>query len=51
MYTNVPITPHATRGYPVDHALVRANRAQRGPRRRFVLVRAVTARLRRAAQR
>jgi hypothetical protein len=51
MYTNAPIAPHATRGYPVDHALVRANRAQRGPRRRFVLLLAVTARLRRSAPR
>jgi hypothetical protein len=48
---NAPITPHATRGYPVDHALVRANRAQRGSRRRSARLRALAKRLGRAAQR
>ena len=47
MNTN-PITPQALRGYPVDYALLRANRAQRGRRRRFAALRAVAARLRRA---
>ncbi|HET6173482.1 MAG TPA: hypothetical protein VFD90_12785 [Gaiellales bacterium] len=41
-----PIAPQAMRGYPVDHDLLRANRAQRGPRRRFSAVRALAARLR-----
>ena len=41
-----PVTPQALRGYPVDHTLVRANRAQRGPRRRFRILRTLAARLR-----
>lgn len=44
---NHPITPQALRGYPIDHELLRANRAQRGPRRRLATLRAVAARLRR----
>jgi hypothetical protein len=42
-----PITPQAIRGYPIDHELLRGNRAQRGPRRRFSALRAIAARLRR----
>jgi hypothetical protein len=41
-----PITPQALRGYPVDHNLIRANRAQRGPRRRLGILRTLTVRLR-----
>jgi hypothetical protein len=41
-----PITPQALRGYPVDHNLIRANRAQRGPRRRLRILRILTVRLR-----
>jgi hypothetical protein len=40
-----PITPPATRGYPIDHDLVRARRAQRGTRRRFAGLRPLAARL------
>jgi hypothetical protein len=40
-----PIAPHALRGYPVDHDLLRANRAQRGPGRRLARLRAAAARL------
>ena len=36
---------YETRGYPVDHDLVRANRAQRGPHR-FVTLRAFAGRAR-----
>lgn len=43
--SNHPVTPQALRGYPIDHDLLRANRAQRGPRRRFSALRAVAARL------
>jgi hypothetical protein len=46
MYST-PITPQATRGYPVDHRLRDAHRAQRGQRRRFATLRAAAARLRR----
>ena len=42
-----PITPQALRGYPIDHELLRANRAQRGPRRRLAALRAVATWLRR----
>ena len=45
MNTN-PIPPGPPR-IPVDYALLRANRAQRGRRRRFAALRAVAARLRR----
>jgi hypothetical protein len=41
-----PLTPQALRGYPIDHDLLRANRAQRGPRRRFSALRTLAARLR-----
>ena len=44
---NSPITPQALRGYPIDHELLRANRAQRGTRPRFSALRAVVAWLRR----
>jgi hypothetical protein len=44
---NHPITPQALRGYPTDHELLRANRAQRGPRRRLSALRAVAGWLRR----
>jgi hypothetical protein len=44
---NHPITPQALRGYPIDHELLRANRAQRGPRRRLAALRAVATWLRR----
>ena len=44
---NHPITPQALRGYPIDHELLRANRAQRGPRRRLATLRAVAGWLRR----
>jgi hypothetical protein len=44
--TSPPITPQALRGYPVDHDLIRANRAQRGQRGRFRILRALAARLR-----
>ena len=40
-----PVAPQALRGYPVDHDLIRANRAQRGPRRRFRILRTLTLRL------
>ena len=40
-----PVTPQL-RGYPVDHALVRANRAQSGPRRRRAPFGGLAARLR-----
>ena len=42
-----PIAPQALRGYPVDHDLVRSNRAQRVPRRRLRGLRALATRLRR----
>ena len=42
-----PIIPQALRGYPVDHDLLRAHRAQRRPRRRFAALRASPPRLRR----
>jgi hypothetical protein len=38
-----PLTPQALRGYPIDHDLLRANRAQRGTRRRFSALRALAA--------
>jgi hypothetical protein len=44
--SNRPVTPQALRGYPIDHDLLRSNRAQRGPRRRFSLLRTIAARLR-----
>ena len=41
-----PIAPQALRGYPVDHGFIRANRAQRGQRRRFLILRTLMVRLR-----
>jgi hypothetical protein len=43
---NAPI-PQATHGYPIDLRLRDASRAQRGARRRFSILRALPARLRR----
>jgi hypothetical protein len=40
-----PIAPQGLRGYPIDHDLLRANRAQRGPRRRLAVLRALATRL------
>jgi hypothetical protein len=40
-----PIAPQALRGYPIDHDLLRANRAQRGRSLRFAILRAVATRL------
>ena len=40
-----PIAPQALRGYPIDHDLLRANRAQRGPGLRLAILRAVATRL------
>ena len=48
---NAPLTPQATRGYPVDPALLRIRRAERAGRRRFAALRAAAARLRRSPQR
>lgn len=44
-----PLIPQATSGYPVDHRLRAAARAERGARPRFVRVRALVVRLRRGA--
>jgi hypothetical protein len=41
-----PIAPQGLRGYPVDYELIRSNRAQRGQRRRFQILRALATRLR-----
>ena len=47
--SNTPLTPQATCGYPVDHRLRDAARAQRIPRDRLKALRAAAARLRRSA--
>lgn len=46
--SRTPLTPQATCGYPIDHRLRDAARAQRIPRDRFKALRVVVARLRRA---
>jgi hypothetical protein len=40
-----PIAPQALRGYPVDHDLLHANRAQRDPGRRLAFLRALATRV------
>jgi hypothetical protein len=45
MNTN-SIAQQGLRGYPVDHDLVRAHRAQRGQRRRLRFLKTLAARLR-----
>jgi hypothetical protein len=44
--SRTPLTPQATCGYPVDHRLRAAARAQRIPRDRLKALRAALARLR-----
>jgi hypothetical protein len=44
--SRTPLTPQATCGYPIDHRLRDAARAQRIPRNRFKALRGAIARLR-----
>jgi hypothetical protein len=45
--SHTPLTPQATCGYPIDHRLRNAARAQRIPRDRRKALRGAVARLRR----